>query len=93
MSGTKAGGIHAAATNKTKYGEDYYVKRAREAQKSWEANGRRPRGFSVNRKLASIAGAKGGTKSTRLGIKNTQRQEKVSILTRIRKVFRWNITN
>lgn len=35
------------------------------AQAKWEANGRKPRGFSANRELAREAGRRGGTVSRR----------------------------
>lgn len=65
MAGTKEGGLKAAATNKAKYGEDYYKKIGPKSVKGWEANGRKPRGFSVNREVASAAGRKGGLISKR----------------------------
>lgn len=39
---------------------DYYKKLALKAQEKWVANGRKPRGFSVHRDLARVAGKKGG---------------------------------
>ncbi len=60
MAGTKAGGKAAAATNKTKYGSDFYAKIG-------AAGGKKGRtgGFFANRELARIAGAKGGRVSRR----------------------------
>jgi len=60
MAGTKAGGLKAAATNKAKYGNDFY---ARIGQKGGR-NGRTG-GFAANPALARIAGAKGGRISRR----------------------------
>ena len=60
MAGTKAGGIKAAATNRTKYGAEFY---ARIGQKGGQ-NGHTG-GFAANRALARIAGAKGGRISKR----------------------------
>lgn len=58
--GTKDGGIAAAATNKKKYGAEFYAKiGAMGGKKS------RTGGFYANRDLASRAGAKGGTISRR----------------------------
>lgn len=73
MSGTLAGGAKAAATNKRKYGEDYYVKRAYEANQSYMSKPkaeRKPRGFAANPERARAAGAKGGALRRRAGIPN-----------------------
>lgn len=60
MAGTKAGGIAAAATNKKKYGEDFYVNIGAKGGKLGRTGG-----FYANRELARIAGAKGGKVSRR----------------------------
>ena len=60
MSGTKVGGAKAAATNKAKYGEDFY----RNIGRKGGANGHTG-GFASNHELARIAGAKGGAISRR----------------------------
>lgn len=60
MPGTKAGGKQAAATNKAKFGENFY----REIGKIGGQAGHTG-GFYANRELARIAGAKGGRKSRR----------------------------
>jgi uncharacterized protein len=60
MAGTKAGGQKAAATNKAKYGKDFY---ARIGQMGGQLG--RTGGFYANRDLARIAGAKGGRISRR----------------------------
>jgi hypothetical protein len=60
MAGTKTGGKSAAATNKLKYGADFYAKiGAKGGQKG------KTGGFFANRELARIAGAKGGRISRR----------------------------
>ena len=60
MAGTKAGGKAAAATNKSKYGKDFYAKiGAKGGQKGHTG------GFFANRELARAAGAKGGRISRR----------------------------
>lgn len=60
MSGTKAGGVKAAATNKSRHGKDFYAKiGAKGGQKGTTG------GFAANRELARIAGAKGGRISRR----------------------------
>ncbi len=60
MSGTKKGGKAAAATNKSKYGGDFYAKIG-------AAGGKKGRtgGFFANRELARIAGQRGGRISRR----------------------------
>jgi general stress protein YciG len=60
MAGTKAGGKAAAATNKEKYGADFYAKIG-------AAGGKKGRtgGFYANRDLAREAGARGGRVSRR----------------------------
>ena len=60
MAGTKAGGRAAAATNKAKYGADFYAKIGARGGKVGRTGG-----FFVNRDLARVAGAKGGRISRR----------------------------
>lgn len=60
MAGTKAGGKSAAATNKKKYGADFYAKIGAMGGKKGTTGG-----FAANRELARIAGAKGGRVSRR----------------------------
>lgn len=60
MAGTKLGGKRAAATNKKKYGKDFY-----KTIGSMGGKLGRTGGFYANRELARIAGAKGGTISRR----------------------------
>lgn len=60
MAGTKAGGIKAAATNKAKYGEDFYRELGRKGGRNGHTGG-----FAANPELAKIAGAIGGRKSKR----------------------------
>lgn len=60
MAGTKAGGRKAAATNKTKYGSDFYAEIGRKGGKNGHTGG-----FAANPALAKIAGAKGGRVSKR----------------------------
>lgn len=60
MAGTKAGGKSAAATNRRRYGKDFYKRIGAEGGKrGWTG------GFYANRELARIAGAKGGKVSKR----------------------------
>ena len=60
MSGTKAGGLKASATNKRLHGEDFY-------KRIGQIGGRKSHtgGFGANPELARIAGAKGGRISRR----------------------------
>lgn len=60
MAGTKAGGQAAAATNKAKYGADFYAKIGANGGKKGTTGG-----FFANRELARVAGAKGGRISRR----------------------------
>ena len=60
MAGTKQGGQKAAATNKAKYGKDFY---ARIGQMGGQLG--RTGGFYANRDLARKAGQKGGRLSRR----------------------------
>jgi general stress protein YciG len=60
MAGTKAGGQAAAATNKTKYGADFYAKIGAKGGKLGKTGG-----FYANRELARKAGAIGGRISRR----------------------------
>jgi general stress protein YciG len=60
MAGTKAGGKAAAATNKRKYGEDFYSKIGAKGGALGKTGG-----FFADRELARRAGAKGGRISRR----------------------------
>jgi general stress protein YciG len=60
MAGTKAGGQAAAATNKQKYGKDFYAKIGARGGKVGKTGG-----FYANRELARLAGARGGRISRR----------------------------
>ena len=60
MAGNKQGGLKAAATNKAKYGENFYANIGRKGGKNGHTGG-----FAANPALAKIAGAKGGKISHR----------------------------
>lgn len=60
MAGTKAGGAKAAATNKAKYGNDFYGRIGTMGGKVGRTGG-----FYADRELARTAGAKGGRQSRR----------------------------
>lgn len=63
MSGTKLGGLKAAEANKARYGEDFYKKIGQKGGQNGTTGG-----FAANPELARLAGAKGGSHSSR-GIK------------------------
>lgn len=60
MAGTKAGGLKAAATNKRKYGSEFYATIGKKGGQNGHTGG-----FAANPELARIAGAKGGRISRR----------------------------
>lgn len=55
MSGTSDGGLKAAATNKERYGEDFYKRLGKSGGQSSFGGG-----FATDRNLAREAGRKGG---------------------------------
>jgi len=65
MSGTKAGGMKAKATNLLLHGDDFYQRIGKKGGQNGHTGG-----FAYNLALASVAGAKGDRISTRKGIKN-----------------------
>ena len=60
MAGTKAGGLKAAATNRNKYGAEFYARIGQKGGRNGHTGG-----FAANPALAKIAGAKGGRISRR----------------------------
>lgn len=54
MAGTREGGLKAAATLKARRGSDFYVRIGRKGGKVEV-----PKGFSKNKRVASLAGSKG----------------------------------
>lgn len=60
MAGTLEGGKAAAATNKKKYGADFYAKIGAKGGRMGRTGG-----FAANKELARRAGAKGGRISRR----------------------------
>lgn len=66
MAGTKVGGKKAAATNKAKYGKEFYAEIGRKGGRNGHTGG-----FAANPSLAKIAGAKGGRISRRGKAKKT----------------------
>ena len=60
MAGTKAGGKKAAATNKEKYGSEFYANIGRKGGQNGHTGG-----FAANPELAKEAGRKGGAISKR----------------------------
>lgn len=68
MSGTYAGGLKCADTNKKKYGDNFYINIGR---KGGLAPRKGPRGFAaMSPEKRREAGAKGGRNGVRTGIKN-----------------------
>lgn len=65
MSGTKEGGKKAAKTNIERHGKDFYKNNGRKGGQNGHTGG-----FYANRELARLAGAIGGLRSSRKGIKN-----------------------
>ena len=60
MSGTKAGGLKASATNKRLHGDDFYKRIGQIGDRKSHKGG-----FGANPELARIAGVKGGCISRR----------------------------
>lgn len=60
MTGTKAGGLKAAATNKNKYGNDFYKINGAKGGRNGHTGG-----FAANPALAAVAGSRGGKNSRR----------------------------
>jgi len=60
MPGTKLGGMKAAATNKSKYGKDFYARIGKIGGQLGHTGG-----FASDRELAREAGRKGGRISRR----------------------------
>lgn len=60
MSGTHIGGIKTSKTNKKKHGPDFYARIGRMGGRA-----RVPKGFALDKDLASRAGRIGGTLSKR----------------------------
>ena len=77
MSGTKAGGKKCAATNKRKYGDNWYAEIGRKGGQV-----KTPKGFALNPQLARQAGRKGGLTSSKSPILTLEerRQEIAELL-------------
>ena len=60
MTGTKAGGLKAAATNLKKYGKDFYKINGAKGGRNGHTGG-----FASNPALAVVAGGRGGKNSRR----------------------------
>lgn len=65
MAGTKEGGKKAAATNKAKYGKNFYAEIGAKGGRNGHTGG-----FAANPELAKIAGRRGGLISRRGSTKN-----------------------
>lgn len=66
MAGTRQGGLKASATNRAKYGDDFYRNIGRKGGQNGHTGG-----FASNPELARIAGARGGRLSRRGKAKTT----------------------
>lgn len=66
MSGTRLGGLRAAATNKQKYGENFYIEIGRRGGQNSHLGGF----ASMDKEKVRACGRKGGLASSRAGIKN-----------------------
>lgn len=72
MAGTKEGGLKTAATNKAKYGDDYYAIIGRQGGMNGHTGG-----FASSRELASRVGAIGGQISKRGKAKNKDEKKEI----------------
>jgi hypothetical protein len=70
ISGTKEGGIHAAQTNKERYGKEFYSRIGAIGGHNGHTGG-----FYANPELARMAGAKGGRNSKRGPVKKKKVEE------------------
>lgn len=77
MVGTLAGGKKAAATNKAKYGEDFYIRNGRKGGQNGHTGGFASSVIGADGlcgwERARIAGAKGGSASRRGNAKNIKK--------------------
>ena len=97
MSGTKAGGKKAAATNKARHGEKFYAKIGQMGGRNGHTGGfnsdKVGKDGLTGRERAIIAGAKGGRKSRRGPVKhesevNTPEHAKTENIRMWQRVFR-----
>lgn len=74
MVGTKAGGAKAAKTNKERHGEDFYARIGRRGGQNGTTGGfaslKKNRDGLTGPERARLAGAIGGSNSSREGVKN-----------------------
>lgn len=83
MPGNRAGGLKAAATNKHRYGENWYARIGRIGGQNGNTGG-----FAANLELARIAGAKGGKISKRGPAKHPHITDEEMTLVRKREELR-----
>ena len=74
MSGTLYGGKKAALTNKLRHGSDFYKLIGSKGGRNGHTGG-----FAANPELAKIAGHKGGSRSSRAGVKNGQGKKRIKV--------------
>ncbi len=82
MSGTLVGGRKARDTNYKKFGKDFYKRIGAIGGRNGHTGG-----FASNPALARIAGAKGGRKSRRTGVKNGQGKASVKDINDMEKIL------
>lgn len=82
MAGTLAGGKKAAKTNISKYGEGFYSRIGAKGGRNGHTGG-----FAANPALARIAGAKGGRKSRRTGVKNGEGKKNLKDIYEVERVL------
>lgn len=70
MTGTKAGGKKAAATNLVRHGKDFYKRIGQKGGQNGHTGG-----FAANPELARIVGAKGGRISRRGRAKKVEHED------------------
>jgi general stress protein YciG len=78
MTNRQTGGQKTAATNKARYGADFYVRLGEKGGKSYNRASSPPKGFAADRERARRAGKIGGTRSRR---KTQARQNMITALT------------
>ena len=83
MPGNRIGGLKASATNKARYGKDWYAKIGRKGGQNGHTGG-----FAANPELARIAGAKGGKISKRGPAKHPHVTDEEMIIVRKREELR-----
>ena len=82
MAGNKIGGQKARDTNLKRHGKDFYARIGAIGGRNGHTGG-----FASNPELARIAGAKGGKKSRRTGIKNGEGRNAVKDIDEMERIL------